>query len=279
MTESRKSSSEEISTLRRSSGDKLGSTLVIPESANKLHKILTGGNEHELGLIETEEGVPAKDMKESLRSVIRAHFPGAEEGTLPEFKDAEISEGCVEWISVERVEKAIKQFKPKKAAGPDGIKPLVLQNLPVVALMELTKIYEACIQSGDLPERWKEAKMVLIPKIGKSSYTKANAFRPITLSNHCLKVLERLALWHVEDTALKENPISEDQHAYRPDASTETAILTTINRIEEGLKKNPYVVMVAADVSNAFNGVAIDPLCHELLRRGVDRQLVAGIRL
>ena len=135
------------------------------------------------------------------------------------------------------------------------------------------------MKAGDLPESWKRARVVLIPKAGKARYDKPSSFRPITLSNHLLKVVERMMVWHIEETALSENPISDRQHAYRSDASTESAILSTIDRIERELVDNKFVVMVTLDISNAFNGLETGPLCESFIEKGVDGETVEFYRV
>ena len=226
-----------------------------------------------------EDGNTAKNMKDSLEMVMKSHFPGSTQTELPEPVDRPIPEGEVAWITKGRVIKSINRFKPKKAAGPDGIHPIVLQHLPEPLIDELVYIYTASLKAGDLPEQWKRARVVLIPKAGKPRYDKPSAFRPITLSNHLLKVMERMMVWHMEETALKENPISAQQHTYKSDSSTESAILSTMDRIERELVNNQFVIMVALDISNAFNGLETGPLCDSFIEKGVDKELVEWYRV
>ena len=257
---------------------RLGFDTTDPSAASKLHKILNGGKSQEIGLMTDEDGNTAKNMKDSLEAVMRSHFPGSTQSELADPVDKVIPEGSVQWITKERVVKAIHRFKPRKATGPDGIHPVVLQHLPESLIEELVTIYTACLRAGDLPELWKRARVVLIPKAGKQRYDKPSSFRPITLSNHLLKVVERLMVWHIEETALKTNPISERQHAYKSNSSTESAILATIDRIERELVNNKFVVLVTLDITNAFNGLETGPLCDAFTEKGVDRETVEFFR-
>ena len=88
-----------------------------------------------------------------------------------------------------------------------------------------------------------------------------------------------MMVWHIEETALKTDPISERPHAYRSDASTESAILSTIDRIERELVNNKFVLMVTLDISNAFNGLETGPLCDSFIERGVDNETVEFYRI
>ena len=108
--------------------------------------------------------------------------------------------------------------------------------------------------------------MVFIPKPGKKSYDDAKSFRPITLSNHPLKVLERLALWRIEETAMVSAPLSNNQHAYRTDRSCETAAASVQAFVEKGLKDKEYVVVANIDISSAFNGILVKTLADSMRR-------------
>lgn len=135
---------------------------------------------------------------ETIRMLTDTHFPAAQEGTVPfqHNNDHNINtselEDLHEWIDPDLVRKAMKQFKPHKAAGPDGLKPIVLKYLPQNAIDTLVIIYKACISLGHTPKRWRETKVIFLPKPGKDTYDIPKSYRPISLSNFLLKTLERL---------------------------------------------------------------------------------------
>ena len=106
------------------------------------------------------------------------------------------------------IRQSFKSFKANKAAGHDDIKPIVLQNLPPDMVDRIGKIYDACQTIGYTPIVWRQSKVVFIPKPGKPDYTVAKAFRPISLTPFLFKGLEKLSSWHIQETALKTNPIS-----------------------------------------------------------------------
>ena len=65
-------------------------------------------------------------------------------------------------ISLEKLKAALADFKPLKAAGPDGIKPQVLHHLPPNVLDRLLLIYKACIFLGHTPDVWCQSKAVFV---------------------------------------------------------------------------------------------------------------------
>ena len=127
-------------------------------------------------------------------------------------------------------------FKAKKAAGPDGLKPIIFSHMPEKYFGALEIIYKAMIFTSFTPTKWKEAKVIFIPKPGKHVYQITKDFRPISLTNHFLKGLEKLVVRKVDQT-LESMPISDHQQGFRRCRSTETAISNTVNYIEKFHKK------------------------------------------
>ena len=68
-------------------------------------------------------------------------------------------------ISVEGILKRLKTLKPGKAAGPDKLKPLFLQELRDEIAPILQIIFEWSLQSGKLPADWCKALVTPIFKI------------------------------------------------------------------------------------------------------------------
>ena len=135
---------------------------------------------------------------ETIRKLTDTHFPAAQEGTVPFHHDNSKSIAVEhlltlhDWIDSDLIRSAMKKFKPNKAAGPDGLKPIVFKYLPTSALEILSIIYKACISLCHTPKVWRETKVIFLPKPGKDSYDIPKAYRPISLSNFLLKTLERL---------------------------------------------------------------------------------------
>ena len=72
------------------------------------------------------------------------------------------------------------------------------------------------------------------------------------------------------DEALIDNPIHTRQHGFRSDRSTETAISTMTNYIEEFIMQKKHCVGVFLDIKSAFDSISPDHIRSELLRYGGD---------
>ena len=62
-------------------------------------------------------------------------------------------------------------------------------------------------------------------------------------------------LWHINQTALVENPLSGNQHAFRSGMNTETALTSMASKIERALSKGEYALGVFLDIQGAFHNV------------------------
>ena len=95
-------------------------------------------------------------------------------------------------MTIEMIKSAFNDLGPMKAAGPDEIRPILLQHAPIKIFINLQNIYRSSIQSGYSQARWRDWKVIYIPKVGKDAYDVAKSFRPITLTSHIFKGLEKL---------------------------------------------------------------------------------------
>lgn len=98
---------------------------------SRLKRILTKENTSEgIKLVKRKDGSLTTSLEETVKVLIEEHFPDSkrrmieEEGAQNNTKNL----GDIMWITEDRVKAAIGEFKPHKAAGPDGLKPIVLQE-------------------------------------------------------------------------------------------------------------------------------------------------------
>ena len=101
-----------------------------------------------------------------------------------------------------------------KAAGPDDLRPIVLQNLNDESFEELKTIYRASLALGYIPKLWCKSVVVFISKPGKASYDNSKSYRPISLTCFAFKAAERIFLWEIEQK-VPEDPTHQNQYAFK----------------------------------------------------------------
>jgi retron-type reverse transcriptase len=138
----------------------------------------------------------------------------------------------------------------------------------------LLKLYETSIALEYVPAKWREVTVIFIPKPGKSDYTDKRAFRPISLMSVLFNKLERLVLWHIEETNLTNRPMHESQYSFRKGKSTDQALSKAMNIIKKGLNQGEYVLGVFCDISGAFDNVLHSSITSAMSRRGIDNTII-----
>ena len=249
-----------------------------PKETSRLLKILQRKESNVVSTFQKPDGNMTMPGEETARHLLDNHFPSNTNNKPTRYVHYKVPSFEVEgrftsWINEELVKEALLKFENKKSPGPDDLKPLIFQFFPPNIIEIFTYIYKACVALGFTPTLWRESKVIFIPKPGKDDYTKANAFRPISLSNYLLKGLERLCVWRV-DEALLQYPIHDRQHGFRCDRSTETAISEVSNEIESQIFKRKRTLGVFLDIKSAFDTISPDHIKRCLLNHRVPDTLV-----
>ena len=104
-------------------------------------------------------------------------------------------------ISVNGVAKQLSKLNPGKAAGPDGLTSRILKELHSEIAPILSDIFTSSLIEGTVPTDWKNAYVTPVYKKGPKS--KAENYRPISLTCICCKVLEHIITSNTRKSALR----------------------------------------------------------------------------
>ena len=169
-------------------------------------------------------------------------------------------------FTTDLVRRAIKSCRNSKAFGPDKLSIFHLKNLGPRAIEYITALFNLSITTCQIQEIWKSSLIIPIPKPGKDTSV-GTSYRPISLLCPAAKVLESLIL----PTINKYLQPAPDQHGFRPDHSTTSALMQMTTDIATGFnqRKPPdQTICVAVDLSAAF-----DTVCHNNLLSKIKSQL------
>jgi hypothetical protein len=181
-------------------------------------------------------------------------------------------------ITYRRVKLAIGSFAPYKSPGMDGIFPALLQEGREILIPYLIRIFCACLATGYVPVLWRQAKVVFIPKPGRSSYCGPRDFRPISLTSFLLKTMERLVDRYLRDETLALLPLHPNQHVYQTGKSVDSALHQLVVRVEKALDQQEIALGVFLDIEGTFDNTSCDSTCSALTRHGVVQTIVRWIR-
>lgn len=141
----------------------------------------------------------------------------------------------------------------------------------------LVNLLQASLALSYIPQVWQEVKVIFIPKPGKVSYAKADAYRPISLTSFLLKITKRILDRYIRDDPLKKNPLHAKQHAYIAGKSVDSAIHNIIWKIEKALNGKQQALGCFIDIVGAFNMICFQSIKKAAIRFGVDKTVIEWI--
>lgn len=147
----------------------------------------------------------------------------------------------------------ICKLRTDKATGSDYIPPILLKISVDFISEPLSYIFNLSYRSGSMPDIWKVADIVPIPK---TVPVQKDKLRPISLLPVMSKICERIFLKYFYNSLIK--CYDECQFAYRRDSSTVCALVTihdTILRFLDDVDIGA-VRVITFDMSHAFDSVS-----------------------
>jgi hypothetical protein len=127
-------------------------------------------------------------------------------------------------ITMKQVQRAIDKISPKKAPGPDEIANIVLKKTFDVASQLLRTLIQASINTSHFPTAFKTTTTVVIRKLVKPDYVKANAYRPI-VENTLGKLIESVVTELLSHTVEEHQLIPPQHYGGRPGRTGEEAMI------------------------------------------------------
>lgn len=170
----------------------------------------------------------------------------------------------IEPTTTREVMREIKiSIKLKKSPGFDLITGEILQQLPRKAVVKLTNIINAAFRLKSVPNLWKIAEVIMIPKPGKPPH-ETTSYRPISLLPIMSKLFEKLLLKRLKPIIERKNLIPDHQFGFRNNHSTIDQVHRITNTIEKTLEEKKVCSSIFLDVAQAFDKVWHEGLLYKL---------------
>ena len=156
-------------------------------------------------------------------------------------------------------EAIIKNLKEQSACGPDGIPTRVLKELKEEVTGPLTILFQKSIDTGKIPDDWREANVTPIYK-QKGKKSDPGNYRPVSLTNVVGKMMERVVKEQIMDHVERNNLLCEEQHGFRAKKSPQTNLIEFMDEVTKWMDEGESFDILYLDFSKAF-----DKVCHERL--------------
>ncbi len=255
----------------------------VRESA-RMNKILKSCSDkkEKLESVYKPDNTLTKNAEETLDVLVNTHFregPANEpiqnsESEPPSTPPSDLVDMIYDHF---RLTEAVKSFDPDTAAGPDSIKPIVIQKAWDRISTITRKIMIGNHQLQHVPAPWMESKGIFLAKPGKTDYNQAKSFRTITLSPVMLKLQEKAILWHMQHDLKMADQSNDRQFGFKKGCSTETALHKVVHRIERRIAKKGHVIGTFLDIEGAFDNVSFKAISEAINASPVDKSTAKWI--
>lgn len=175
----------------------------------------------------------------------------------------------------DELERALKNSK-MKTPGKDGIPVRFLRTLNESGKEHLLQLFNKIWETGDIPSQWRESIIIPILKPGKEARN-VESYRPISLTSSVGKVFERILMERLTFWILKNQPFHQSHFGFIPFRDCTVALTKLFNDLHHARNQKLYVLLVALDISGAYDSVEHDSLALKLLEAGIDGHLTKWI--
>ena len=230
-----------------------------------------------IGDLKKEDGTRTssdQEKAETLNSFFQSVFTCEDKDQMPDppsctydhaLEDIEILE--------DSVTKLLKSLNTKKAAGPDGITPLLLAD---ALTQPITLIFRKSLASGQIPQDWRSASVSPIYK--KGSKLEPGNYRPVSLTCILCKLMEKIIREHVIEHLQVNKLISRQQHGFTKGRSCVTQLLDVMDAWTEILDEGGSIDIIYIDFMKAFDFVPHQRLLAKLSAHGIQGKVLEWIQ-
>ena len=152
---------------------------------------------------------------------------------------------------------------------------MLRKNLYIIAPW-LRLIYSASLSLQYLPRTWRVAKVIVLRKPGKASYSTPCSYRPISLLSHLGKGLERIVnRWMMHDLESRQ-VFSPYQFRFRAGRHTVAACHRLTEAIYAAFQHMHQIQAVTLDIQAAYDRYGGQVYCGSSPRRAWRVTLFGG---
>lgn len=164
-----------------------------------------------------------------------------------------------------------------KATGRDPISYHMIRRFTKPMNEVLLKLFQFCWESDTVPEAWKEAVVVAIPKDGKPRHL-PTSYRPIALTPHLGKVYERMVKRRLEHFLEKHGILPVCQAGFRRGRSCMEHVVRLVEHVKKAFTRNHSVAATFFDIKRAFDTVWHGKLLDKLSQIGISGHLYQFVK-
>lgn len=168
-------------------------------------------------------------------------------------------------ISTDKISSILKNLKPRKSPGTDGITNKCLKALPKKGIKYLTQIINYCLKLQYFPKTWKHSNIVPIRKPSKPPDCPLS-YRPISLLSSLSKILEKVIKEKILNFIDAERILPSQQFGFRKEHNTVQPLVRIRNLVTSNFNTGKSTGMILLDIKAAFDSVWHNGLIYKMIK-------------
>ncbi|KAI8511472.1 hypothetical protein Bbelb_105720 [Branchiostoma belcheri] len=220
---------------------------------------------HVPGFEPTNTSGAAQAINSHLAAICQA-LPPLDYSRLPAYLPALPPPQIYPWDMYQR----LQRVKVSKAPGPDLIPPKLIKEFAYELSTPLTDILNTSLREGRVPEVWRDATVIPVPKEYPADL---NKIRPISLTAQFAKICEGfISTWIFSDIFPN---VDIKQFGNMKRCSTTHCLIDLLNFFYEGAERKSTVgTLILTDFSKAFDRVCHTTAINKLISMGTRPSLI-----
>ena len=166
----------------------------------------------------------------------------------------------------------LRKVDNKPSYGEDEISYTDLKLLEKWVVKPLTRIFQASVDKGIFPRRWKSSRIKPLWKGEGNPKEKPESYRPVALLSAMGRLLEGIVAERMDDYAESRGLVHKQVHGFRKHRGVGTGMLKLWEEVlKDGGTGKKVVALAFLDVSAGFDSVPHTQLMRKLEAVGYDK--------
>ena len=223
----------------------------------------------QLTKVETRGGTSNEpdEVAEAIKEYMESQFEDVTKTPPPQTKHFKLN-----IFTTESVKALIKRAPKKKSPGPDGITNELIQCLPENYVERIAELFQQFLNTGKVPELWKESYTFLIHK--KGPRTNLSNYRPIALLDTHYKIFITAINEYLQDQIQSNNSLHKSQQGFIRGGQTATHARFVLESILKAKKEDLELWQIYLDYNKAYDSITHDLLFQKLEKQGIHPAII-----
>ena len=165
-----------------------------------------------------------------------------------------------------------------KSFDIDGLHSTMIKTLGIKALFFLPNVFNACWEYQCGHGRSHES-VIFIRKPNKERYDECSSYRPLSISSHVGKTLERILATRIKSHLDVNGLLGDEQEGFRSKRNTTRSLYRLHLMMENAKRSRAPTALLNIDLEKAFDNVWVEGLLFELLEHNISGKMYQILKL